>query len=614
MICRQKGADRLRPWKCLPGAYVLAWFILAMVIPHSAVFGKIPDLQQDTAGGSAYEARQEVLGADNPLAGALDPNGLPAPSVDALDSLFADWDSAYTPGCAVSIYEQGRPVVSRAWGMADLEHQVPNTPSTIFEAGSVSKQVLTGVVVILALQETFSLNDDVRTWIPELPDYGRTITIRHMMNHTSGLRDWGSVAALSGWGRSHRTHTHDHVLDILSRQSRLNFPPGERYSYSNTGYNLMVILVERATGQSLADLSQELVFGPLSMTSSQWRDEYTRIVPGRSSAYSGQPGALQYRINRPIEHVYGNGGLLTTVGDLQLWNHALHTGFFGEAFTREMTRQGVLVSGRTIDYASGVMHGSDHGFEQWWHTGATSGYRAYLAWFSEPQLSVALLCNVTGAHPGNLGSALSALYLPHHAGLHTGGSLQEFMPQSPSTRKFTGIWKHPRNYEPLEIVEQDGRLRVRGGAWLVPAGENEFRAGTGSTHYRFLWPESRPEMALNASDSERPFIRVVRQGFTEELLIPVNASAQEPAPLDLAGIWQSRDADTEWEIRVNEDGQLVLRRAPASQFALHPVYENAWRVEGIGLIYAHRDRKERVIHLSVSAGRVYDMRFYRLSH
>lgn len=538
---------------------------------------------------------------------------IPAP-LDPLDSLFVDWNSAHTPGCAVSVHEQGQPLVSRAWGMADLEHQVPNTPSTIFEAGSVSKQLLTAVVVMLALDETFSLDDDVRTWIPELPDYGRTITIRHLMNHTSGLRDWGSVAALSGWGRSHRTHTHDHVLDILSRQTRLNFPAGERYSYSNSGYNLMVVLAERATGKSLAELSQELVFGPLEMRSTQWRDDYTRIVPGRSSAYSGQPGAEQYRINRPIEHVYGNGGLLTTVDDLQRWNHALYSGYFSEAFTREMIRRGQLVSGRTIDYASGIIHGSDHGFEKIWHTGATSGYRAYLAWYPEHELSVALLCNVTGAHPGNLGSAVSALYLPSQPATSDDEPSEAFEPPAPSTRTFTGIWRDPRNYEPFEIMASDGRLRVRGGPWLVPSGENEFRAGSTGTRYRFLWPESRPAMALQAGDSERPFIRVVREGYSEELLIPVQPSAQDQAGYDLAGVWQSRDADTEWEIRVDEDGELVLRRAPASQFVLEPLYENAWRVRGVGMVYAHRDRQGRLLHLSVSAGRVYDMRFYRLSH
>src|SRR5687768_17606563 len=159
-------------------------------------------------------------------------------SVAAVDSIFASWNTRQTPGCAVGVARNGQPILERAYGMANLEYDVPNTPATIFEAGSVSKQFTAAAVALLAQQGKLSLDDAVTKYIPELPDYGTPITIRHMLTHTSGLRDWGTVALATGWPRGTRAHTHAHVLDIASRQKSLNYAPGAEYLYSNTGYNL----------------------------------------------------------------------------------------------------------------------------------------------------------------------------------------------------------------------------------------------------------------------------------------------------------------------------------------------------------------------------------------
>ncbi len=239
------------------------------------------------------------------------------PSIAAkVDQVFARWTDQ-TPGCGVGVSIKGRSVLERAYGMADLEHAVKNAPDTIFEAGSVSKQFTAAAVLLLAREGMLSLDDPVRKHIPELPDYGVPLTIRHMLTHTSGLRDWGNVAGIAGWPRTTRVHTHAHVLDIVSRQRSLNFPPGTRYSYSNTGYNLAAIIVSRVSGESFAEFSQKRIFEPLGMTRTSWRDDYTRIVRGRAIAYSdGRDG---FRLNMPFENVHGNGGLLTTVGDLLRW-------------------------------------------------------------------------------------------------------------------------------------------------------------------------------------------------------------------------------------------------------------------------------------------------------
>jgi CubicO group peptidase (beta-lactamase class C family) len=334
----------------------------------------------------------------------------PADAQARVDRIFQQWDSREAPGCAVGVAHAGSVVMSRAWGMADLEHDVPNTPATIFEAGSVAKQFTAAAIILLAEQGKLSLDDDVRKHLPELPDYGSTITIRHLMTHTSGLRDWGSVAAIAGWGRSDRTHDHDHVLDILVRQRALNFPPGDEYSYSNSGYNLMAIIVARVSGISFADFSRRYIFQPLGMTDTQWRDDYTRIVRGRSSAYSMARGG--WRIDRPIEHVHGNGGLLTTVADLLTWNQALtHGRIGGPDFTRTMQTQQVLNNGRQISYAGGLMVETFNGVSEVGHTGSTSGYRAFLARYPDQQVDVALLCNASNANPGGIGRQVATVFL-----------------------------------------------------------------------------------------------------------------------------------------------------------------------------------------------------------
>ncbi|MBR9990554.1 MAG: beta-lactamase family protein [Gemmatimonadetes bacterium] len=327
-------------------------------------------------------------------------------AVEHVDRVFAEWMGDETPGCAVGVERHGRPVLSRAYGMADLEHGIHNTPETIFEAGSVSKQFTAAAVALLALDGRLTFNDDVRRYVPELPDYGPTITIRHLLTHTSGLRDWGSVAEIGGWSRSMRTHTHDHVIDILSRQRGLNFEPGSEYSYSNSGYNLLAVIVDRVSGMPFAEFSRTRIFEPLGLEHTQWRDDYRRIVRHRSSAYMTRSG--QWVIDRPIENVYGNGGLLTTVGDLLAWSAALEAGDLGgPELVRMMHERGVLNDGRTIDYASGLVVGALDDMAEISHTGATAGYRAFLARYPEQQVSVAVLCNAANVNPGRVGRSVS---------------------------------------------------------------------------------------------------------------------------------------------------------------------------------------------------------------
>ncbi len=326
-----------------------------------------------------------------------------------VDRVFAKW-TASTPGCAVGVAVGGTPVLAKAYGMADLEHDVPNTAETIFEAGSVAKQFTAMAVLLLAKDGKLSLDDPVRKHIPEVPDYGVPLTIRHMLTHTSGLRDWGSVAGIAGWPRTTREYTHAHVLEIVSRQKALNFPPGTQWSYSNTGFNLAAIIVSRVSGMPFAEFSKQRLFAPLGMTRTSWRDDHTRVVKGRAIAYS--EGRDEYHIEMPFENVHGNGGLLTTVGDLLKWNENYVTPVVGDAaLLAEQQKVGRYNDGRDLDYALGLYVRDHRGVKNVYHSGSTAAYRAHLNRFPAAHTSVAVLCNVSSGDATRSANVVSDLYL-----------------------------------------------------------------------------------------------------------------------------------------------------------------------------------------------------------
>jgi CubicO group peptidase (beta-lactamase class C family) len=341
----------------------------------------------------------------------------------AVDEIFSKWTSA-TAGCAVGVAIGGKPVLLKAYGMADLEHDVRNTPDTIFEGGSLAKQFTAMAVQLLAHDGKLALDDPVRKYIPELPDYGKPLTIRQMLNHTSGLRDWGSVASIAGWPRTTREYTHAHVLDIVSRQKSLNFDPGTKWSYSNTGFNLSAIIVSRVSGMSFAEFSKQRIFDPLGMTRTSWRADHTRIVKNRATAYSLENG--EYKIEMPFENVHGNGGILTTVGDLLTWNENFVAPRIGNPkLIAEMTTVGKFNDGKPLAYGLGLFVQDYRGAHNVYHSGSTAGYRAHLNRFPESRTSVVVLCNGSNGDATRSANRVSDVFL--------GDRLKAAPPAGPAT-------------------------------------------------------------------------------------------------------------------------------------------------------------------------------------
>ena len=531
--------------------------------------------------------------AASPAAGAAQVD----PAIAArVDDIFEQWSTETSPGCAVGVTQNGETLLERAYGMADLEWGIPNTPETIFEGGSVSKQFAAAAVNLLVLDGTLSLDDDVRRWVPELPDYGHTITLHHLMTHTSGLRDWGSVASISGWGREDRAHDHDDIVDILSRQTRLNFEPGLEYSYSNSGYNLLAVVVDRASGMSFADFSKTRLFEPAGMTHTQWRDSHRRIVRGRSSAYNRTDDG--WEINRPVEYVHGNGGILTTVRDLGIWNQVLTTGGpWGQEFLALMHKPGVLNDGSEIDYAGGLMLSPLENVQSVTHTGSTAGYRAYLGRFPEQGISIAMLCNASNVSTGGSGGRIARAFL--------GDAVQEESAPDYRTESegfdlqpFVGLYREPLTGGPLEITLREGVLYARSTP-LLPLSGSEFQVGSGDRRYVF-----------DRYGSTVVGFRVEDWQYSDRRYERVTAWTPSATELNaFEGEYRSEDAETTYRVTATEDGLEIWQR-PNNTFMVSPVYDDGFQSGG-RIVRFLRDGAGRVTELSLSIGRVYDMRFQR---
>ena len=339
-----------------------------------------------------------AIGALTALLNAQAAQTAPAWSTQ-VDAVFARWERPASPGCALGVYQDGRLAYARGYGIADLEHNAPITPDTVFYAGSVSKQ-FTAMTAALAIQQgKLGADDDVRKWVPELPDYGRPITIRHLVHHTSGLRDVNTLMVLAG-RRDEDAFDNEAVLRIVARQKALNFMPGDEHLYSNSGYAMLALAVERATGTPFAAYADASIFQPLEMTVSHFHTDLSRLVPGRAYAYDRRPDG-SFALNSPANERAGAGGLFTTVRELVRWDENFYDAKVGGPdVIRMLETPGRLNSGAELAYAWGLTVGSYRGMPIVEHSGSLGGYRAHIIRFRPVHTSVAILCNVSTVSTG----------------------------------------------------------------------------------------------------------------------------------------------------------------------------------------------------------------------
>jgi CubicO group peptidase (beta-lactamase class C family) len=327
-----------------------------------------------------------------------------------VDRIFAHWDRPDSPGCALGVIQDGRLIYRRGYGMANLEHEVPNGPRTVFDLGSTSKQFTAACVMLLAIDGRLSLDDDIRKHVPEIPDYGRTITVRHLVHHTSGIRDYLELMLLRGTHTEDLTTTAD-ALALLSRQRAPNFPAGEEHLYSNSGYFLLSVIVSRVSGQSLAEFAKQRIFDPLGMRDTRYQDDHTRIVPRRATGYAPRPGGGFGTDMSDFEQT-GDGAVMSTVEDLFNWERNFTTrAVGGDRLFDLLHERGKLANGSEISYAAGLVHGTWRGLATVSHGGAWAGYRAELLRFPERRFSVICICNLGSMMPSVLAYRVAAVYL-----------------------------------------------------------------------------------------------------------------------------------------------------------------------------------------------------------
>jgi CubicO group peptidase (beta-lactamase class C family) len=329
-------------------------------------------------------------------------NTLPDSVAKKIDAVFARY-TPDGPGCAMGVFQNGKIAFAKGYGLANIEYGVPLTSKTPMIMGSVSKQFTAAAIALLVEQGRISLDDDVHKYVPELADYGQKITIDHLVHHTSGVRDWWALVDAAGM-RPDDGYTVADVLALAARQKGLNFTPGAEYNYSNTGYILLGIIVQRATGKTLRQFAAEQIFGPLGMSISHFHDDHNEPVKGRAFAYTpiaSKPGA--WAINVWNNDIVGQGGLMTTVEDLQKWDENFYTGKVGgKGFLARQLQQGKLNDGKVLSYAFGLQVGTYRGQPMVEHSGSTGGYRTDLARFPSQHTSVVTMCNVSTANAGQM--------------------------------------------------------------------------------------------------------------------------------------------------------------------------------------------------------------------
>lgn len=356
-----------------------------------------------------------VLAAFLPPVVSAQDRGLPDSVAPRIDSVFARYDRTVSPGCALGVYREGKLLYGRGYGMANLEHAIAITPRTVFDIGSTSKQFTATAIALLAQDGKLTLDDDVRLHIPELPDYGKTITIRHLLNHTSGLRDYLTLMSLRGVNFDGVTTDRD-AFDLIVRQKALNFEPGSEYLYSNSGFFLLSTIVKRASAKTLAEFAHERIFSPLGMRDTHFHDDHTRIVPERATGYEpASEGGFQIAMSG-FEQT-GDGAVMTTVEDLLKWDNNFYSPTVGgEQLLRDLHTTGVLSNGRVLTYALGLQVDEYRGLRRVRHGGSWAGYRADLVRFPDAKTTVACLCNLGSANPSALADRVADILLADRLG------------------------------------------------------------------------------------------------------------------------------------------------------------------------------------------------------
>lgn len=527
-----------------------------------------------------------------------------------IDAIFAEYAKPGSPGCALALYERGRVLYAKGYGLASIEHDVAIDPQkTVFDIGSTSKQFTAASILLLAQDGKLALDDSVRKYIPELPGYFEEVTLDHLLNHTGGVRDYIGLLMLGG------INIQDHATDAdalraIARQQALDFLPGSEHSYSNSGYFLLSLVVKKASGKSLREFAQERIFVPLGMDQTRVLDSHAQIVPHRATSYEPGPDHT-WELSTSAWEQTGDGAVQTTVLDLARWNANFHDPKVGGAGLIEKLQQvGTLNDGQPITYARGLIVDDYRGLRAVSHGGSWMGFRSDLLRFPDSGIAAAALCNVGSSQPSNLLRAVADVVLEDQlqaaptvaampAQTETAADAPLFEPD-----RYTGTYYAPVQSLVRRIEHRDGKL------WYArDGGQDSALAYEGADRFRMLdVPVPAFVQFGNDKDGQRGI--TLEMGEQRTVMHAVEPFAPDSDALaTFAGEYESVELDVRWRLVV--DGkQLKLHPRRGDALPLSPAFADAFT--GSGLMRFQRNDKGDITGFDVNIGRARGIAFSRL--
>ncbi|RKH07685.1 serine hydrolase domain-containing protein [Corallococcus carmarthensis] len=518
---------------------------------------------------------------------------LPRDRHKQVDVLFSQWNSKTLPGCAVGISRDGVLDYARGYGMADLEHDVPVTPRSVFSIASISKQFTAFSIGLLTQEGKLSLDDDIRKYVPELPAYEKTITLAHLMHHTNGLREQGQLLNLAGW-RGDDVSTEADVLWALSRQRGVNFEPGTEVLYGNAAYTLLAVVVRRVSGQSLRAFTDERIFKPLGMADTHFREDHTELFSRRAWGYTSREGG-GWRLSVSNSDHSGASNLFSTIGDLLKWEQNLLDGRVGgQALVAWARTSGRLNDGTATGYGGGLRLAGYRGLDMVSHDGMDGGYRTESLLFPAQRVAVVTLCNGGNIEAGELARKVADVYLGAH--------MKDEVPPAvkladAQVSALAGDYWSPQTDEVVRLEFKDGALRQVGvPTAFVPIGNGAFRPGESMHVWRFSSPRG-----LSIQDfwpTTRNFIRLTE---------PMPSASALAA---FVGQYRSDELDTSYTVRV-ADGKLAVRWPRRDEVVLDAVGGDHF-VGSLGAVTFTRATSGGINGLMISNRRLRRLRAERL--
>lgn len=508
-----------------------------------------------------------------------------------VDAIFAEYDHTNSPGCAVAILKDGKIIYKRGYGMSNMEYNIAISPSSIFHIASISKQFTAAAIVRLSLEGKLSLDDDIRKYIPEVPDFGHLITFNNLIHHTSGIRDQWSLQRLAGW-RPDDLITEKDILDMLTRQKALNFLPGEEYLYCNTGFTLAAIAVKRITGVSLREYADSVFFKPLGMTNTHFHSDHAEITPNRTSAYSKDDKGI-WKISIPVFDNYGATSLFTTVEDLAKWDENFYTKKAGgEAFINLMQATGELNNKTPQTYAAGLVVSNYKGYKTVGHSGADAGYRSNMIRFPDEHFSVVILANLAGINPSLLSYKVADLFLKDKS-----IPKPTFKTDNNIVKGWAGDYFEMSTQSLLKLSFKNEKLS---------SGVTDFIATGNST---FNVPNSSSTLTFTG-DSSTALLELFTEGAGKSTYQKVTKMVLPAAKLEeYKGIFYSAELDTKYEVFI-KDSSLQVKRPRYDDIKVEPLLKDIFT--GNLIIRFQRNKKDKIEGFYLSAGRVRNLYFERL--